>query len=394
MKIQHQLTFFLGLVAAFLLAACGQPHQAFIVAFVALAAAMPWSAYNPCFFGINGTITMLDLAKANAGDAARAVIEEHAGAIPEFGLFPAEQLPVGEIKYDTLVRTGFPSAGFHAMGAGLVNSKSTTRLQTFECFPFGGRVQAAKHVADNWKRGGAAGYFAFEASGIGKAALFNLAKQIYYGRSGGDGQGFPGLRNFTAFGTTFTDPLTGKVYKLCLNANGTTANTAGSVYGVKFSTDPVNAPDGVQLEFGAGSVFDLAEPIIQDVTDPNDVTKMLRVYASVLEGFAGLMISNNHCVRRICNLTEDSGSGLTDSLLAVFMQQWPSGTKPDAIFMSARSRRQLQQSRTVTLFGQGTGRPNQATLAPLPTEYDGVPIIQTDAIADTDAIEVAALPDE
>jgi hypothetical protein len=54
--------------------------------------------------------------------------------------------------------------------------------------------------------------------------------------------------------------------------------------------------------------------------------------------------------------------------------------------MSRRSRQQLQISRTVTLQGSGTSRPNQATVAPIPTEYDGVPIIATDSILNTETL--------
>ena len=56
--------------------------------------------------------------------------------------------------------------------------------------------------------------------------------------------------------------------------------------------------------------------------------------------------------------------------------------------MSRRSRRQLQQSRTVTLFGQAGARlkGDIGTIAPVPTEYDGIPIMVTDAISDAEAI--------
>ena len=56
--------------------------------------------------------------------------------------------------------------------------------------------------------------------------------------------------------------------------------------------------------------------------------------------------------------------------------------------MSRRSRRQLQVSRTVTLFGNGSTKPSGglATVAPIPTEYDGIPIIATDSILNTEAI--------
>lgn len=339
-----------------------------------------------------GMITMLDLAKLNS-DRVRGLVEENVGAVPEIAGFPAVQLGAGELKFETLVRTGYPLASFHHMGEGLANSKSTWKKETFECFPFGGRVQAAKQTADQHKRGGAAALFAAESSGIARVAMFEIAQQIWYGRNN-DAKGFPGCKNMTAFGTTFTDPLTGKTYALNINGStGATANTGSSVYFVRYSRNQ-DVPDGIQLAFGNDELFSLPDPIVNDIVDPNDSTKMLRVYASVMDGFAGLIIPNQHSVRRIGNLSSDSGKGLTWALMDQAWASWPQGIKPDAIYMSARSQTQLQANSTVTLMGTGTDRPAQPTTAPLPVVYNGVPIIVTDAIADNEAIEVAAASEE
>lgn len=337
--------------------------------------------------GLAGSLNLLDLSKANSSDVVAPLIEEAVGDQPEMTVIAANQLGAGELSYQTLTRDGYPSASFHDVGGGLAPSKSKTRLERFECFPFGGRVEAAKHTADNWKRGGAAGYFAFEALGIMKAAMFAMAKQIWYGRAT-DSKGFPGLKNFTAYGTTVTDPLTGKVYPLAINAGGTTANTASSCYLV------VSNADNVELQLGSGSPFELPAPRIGDMDDPNDANKKIEAYISVLQGWAGLQTPNLHCVRRIFNLTNDSGKGMTDAKLALALKSFPQGRRPTAIFMSADQRYLLQISRTVVLQAQGTTRTDQPALAPMPTEYEGIPIYATDAIGDTDAIESAALSEE
>jgi len=361
-------------------------------------AAMSVAPHGKLALAATGSITTLELAKLNCGDTTRGFVEEHAGAIPEMQRFPAEQLGAGVLKYETLIRTGYPTAGFHDMGGGHANSKSSWRNETFECFPFGGRVEVVKHIADNNKRGGAAGLFAAEGSGIAKAAMFKIAQQIYYGRGGADAKGFPGLKNFTAYGTTFTDPLTGKTYSLYINGStGATASTGSSVYAVKFNAQPEGQiPDGVTLTYGTGSVFALEDPMIESIVDPNDSTKKIRVYASDLQGFAGLIIPNQHCVRRIGNLSSDSNKGLTWTLMDTMWQSWPQGIKPDAILMSARSQSQLQADSTVVVnTSAGSARaPGQPTKAALPTEFNGVPIVITDAIGDTDAIEVAAASEE
>jgi hypothetical protein len=99
-----------------------------------------------------------------------------------------------------------------------------------------------------------------------------------------------------------------------------------------------------------------------------------------------MQIGNENCARRIYNLTADSGKGLTDALLAQLLATFPVGQRPDAIFASRRSVSQLQASRSVVLYGAGTTRPNQAAVAPYPTEFEGIQIIPTDSILNTDVI--------
>jgi hypothetical protein len=331
--------------------------------------------------GLAGSLSLLDLSKANSSDVIAPIIEQAVGNYPEMSQIAANQLGAGQLSYQTLTRTGYPTASFHSVGGGVAASKSSTTMQIFECFPFAGRVECARHVADNWKRGGVAGYFSFEALGIMKAALFTLAKQIWYGRGGADGKGFPGLKNFTGFGTTVADPLTARVYNLTTNAGGTTANTASSAYFVV--TDAQN----VELQLGTGSPFELPEPRIGDMLDPSDNTKRIEAYISVLQGWSGLQTPNVHCVRRLLNLTNDAGKGMSDALLAKVLKELPSGVQPSAIFMSKNQQYLLQISRTVVLQGFGNQRPDQPNVAPLPTSYGNIPIFATDAIGDTDAIE-------
>jgi hypothetical protein len=55
----------------------------------------------------------------------------------------------------------------------------------------------------------------------------------------------------------------------------------------------------------------------------------------------------------------------------------PAGIKPDVYFMSKRSRAQLRTSRSTP----------ENVYPAMPTELNGVPIIVTDSILNTDAIE-------
>jgi hypothetical protein len=317
------------------------------------------------------TLNFLDLAKANSNDAVAGIIDDLTDVSPELGLFPVEDLGLGQLNYQTLHRTGRPSVVFAHAGEGFTPSKSELKLIDHECFRFGGRIEAFKHIADNWKRGGAAGYQAYEAKGVMEAGLKTIGAQIWYGVST-DAKGFPGLKAFTPFGGAFT-----------YNATGTTATTASSVYLVKFGENFVELKAGRARN--AGGIIELPDFIIETILDANN--KPAWAYTSELSSYLGLQTAAAHSVVRICNLTEDSGKGLTDAKLNAALQLFPANFRPDRIFMSKRSCTQLQTSRTVTLMGMGTTRPNQELIAPRPREYDGIPITESDNILNTDAIE-------
>jgi len=94
----------------------------------------------------------------------------------------------------------------------------------------------------------------------------------------------------------------------------------------------------------------------------------------------GLQIASKYSIGCIKKLTEDSGKGLTDSLLSQLYQKFPVGHKPDVFLMSRRSQGQLQRSRTAT---NATGAE-----ADIPVSWQGVPIIPTDSILDTESLSL------
>ena len=320
------------------------------------------------------TLNFLDLAKANSNDAVAGIIEDLTNISPELGIFPASEELLSEpgiLSYKTLHRTSRPTVAFAHNAEGFDASKSDLRLMDHECFRFGARVEAFKHIADNWRRGGAAGYQAFEAAGVVDAALQKIGSQIWYGTSS-DAKGFPGIKAFSAFGGTYT-----------YNAAGTTATTASSVYMVKFGERfcqlmPALARNGTGL-------LDLPDFMVESILDAN--SKKAWAYTSELSSYVGLQIAAAHSVVRGCNFTADSGKTVTDAKLNAMLRLFPANFMPDRIFMSRRSLQQLQDSRTVTLYGQGTTRPNQELVAPIPDNFEGIPIVTTDNILNTDAIE-------
>lgn len=312
--------------------------------------------------------TLLDIAKLNATDQVVGLIEENLTASPEVGFFPARQ--VKGTSFYTTKRTGFPTVGFRKANGGIVPSKSVFTRQLCELFLLGGPIEIDLMVSQAFDRGGAA-FEMIESSGVMRNALITLGKQIWYGVSN-DANGFPGIKSLVAAGSTISK-----------DATGTTATTASSVYAVKFGIQ------NASIVTGNNATFELSPFRDQQLTDASDSTKRYPGRVADLAAWVGLSVQNVNCVGRIYNLTAEANKGLTDTQLAQLIAKFPVGFTPDRIFMSRRSRQQLQISRTVTLFGQGTSRPGggQGLIAPIPTEYDGIPISATDSILDTDVIE-------
>lgn len=315
-------------------------------------------------------LNMLDVAKLTQNDPVVGLIEENIKAAPEVQYFPFRT--IRGTSYKTGIRTGLPTVAFRAANEGQTPSKSSFRQMLIEAFIAGGQIEVDKAVADAHEDGPAA-LQAIEASGVMMAAMRTIGSQIWYGVTN-DAKGFPGLKAATPFGGT---TLAGDA--LTVDAAGTTASTASSVYAVKFG------PKDITLIGGNNKAWQLDEFTVQQIVAANN--GKLTAYVAGLTAWIGLQIGNENCVRRLANVTADSTKTCTDAKLATLLATFPVGQVPDAIFMSRRSRSQLQTSRTVVLQATGTTRTNQPNIAPIPTEYDGVPIYATDSILNTDAIE-------
>ena len=97
-------------------------------------------------------------------------------------------------------------------------------------------------------------------------------------------------------------------------------------------------------------------------------TGSLPMEFTAASGYIGLQIGSAYDVVRICNLTADSGKGLTHALIAQAIEKIPAHKRSNLkMAMNRRSQRQLQASRTATTT---TGAP-----APFPVESHNVPII-------------------
>lgn len=304
------------------------------------------------------TITLLDIAKANGSDQVTGLIEETTRKHPELTLVPARTIK--GIMYKTLVRTGLPTVGFRDANEGTDPTKSAYENRLVETYVMSPRIFADKAVADRYEDGAAA-YIAMEAAGHVEAAMQLLSRQFYYGRtSPGHAKGYPGLMQSL------------DATNMEVDATGSTASTGSSVWGVKFG------PKDVTWVWGNNGSLDFSEVDERDAEDADG--KKYNAYFTELLAYPGLQVGNRYAVGRIRDLTEDSGKGLTDALLASLLGKFEEnlGVLPDVLFMTPRSRRQLQASRTAY---SPTGAP-----ANVPDDFEGVPIVTTNGLTNTETL--------
>ena len=321
--------------------------------------------------------TLLDIAKLNGSDKVVGLVEENLTHAPELSVVPGRT--IRGTSYRTTSRDTYPGVGFRQANGGTTYTKSTFLNRQFECYIFSGNIRVDVAVAAAFEDGPEA-YKAIEASGVMKQTLIDIGAQFFGGVTI-DANGFPGIK---AFHDAFCTEL---ATDIVIDAGGTTATTGSSVYGVKFGDQ------GVQFIFGNGAGLSLGEWFQQMVNDGVSGSDYLAHVAS-MNAWIGLQAANPYCIGRLKDATEDAGKGVTDSLLEDLLALYPVGYVPDAWFMTRRSLRQLQKSRSVVLSSGVPQRNNAAPTggtgteiaAPRPTEACGIPIIVTDSLTNVEAL--------
>lgn len=325
--------------------------------------------------------TLLDIAKLNGNEKTIGLIEENLTYAPELSVVPARTIK--GTSYRTVSRDTYPGVGFRAANGGVPYTKSTFLNRLHECFIFSGNIRVDVAVAAAHEDGPDA-FKDIEAVGVGKQSLIEIGQQFFYGLAA-DAKGFPGLK---AFHDAFSTELTARsVDNIVIDAGGATADTGSSVYGVKFGEQ------GLQFIFGQGAGLTLGEWFQQMVNDGNAGSDYL-AHVNSLNAWIGLQAANPYCVGRLKDATADANKGVTDSRLEDLLALYPIGYKPDVWFMNRRSRRQLQQSRSVVLSSGSPQRNNAGVVgsggaeltAPVPTEACGIPIVCTDSLTNTEAL--------
>ncbi len=322
-------------------------------------------------------LTLLDITKQNGTDQAVGVVEEVRTYAPEF-----ESLRGRAIKgttYKALVRTALPAGpAFRAAntGAAVVASRWDQRLN--QCFFLDGQMRVDEAVLQA-SEFGPAYVMGLEASGVIKQKMIALGNQVYYGNPSTTDFGFAGL-------TYLYDPA---AMEVLANATGSLGATTSSAWLV------VNQPDCTEFIYGNNAGLQMGQWQRQAIIGTN--TQYMG-WVNNLAGYVGLSFNYTKSACRIKNLAAygtASNTGLTDELVAAALAKFPVGVVPTHLFCTRAQRFFLQSSRTPVYSSAGKSGVTaslQLQYAATPTESNGIPLIVTDSIIDTETATAAGTP--
>jgi hypothetical protein len=315
-------------------------------------------------------ITLLDIAARN-GDQAVGLIEEVTTVAPEFAVMKGRTIP--GISYKTKVRMALPASPiFRAANEGTDIVSSVYAQKLAECYYLDAQFRIDEAVADAPEEGGRDMLLADEATGVIQQKAIALGNQFYNGTTA-DAKGFTGL--LANYDST----------NMLVKAGGTTSSVQTSAWIVW------NDLKGIHFIFGGNGVIAMNAWARQQVQDGS--SKAYFAWVNNLSGWIGLSFNHTKSACRIANCENVTDKRLTDSQIALAVSKFPLIIRAQLaasgfIFMNPQAALQLQQSRSVTIFGQGGSKPDgsQQTLGPTPTESNGIPIVLTESITNTEAV--------
>jgi hypothetical protein len=351
--------------------------------------------------------TIAEIAQARQVPLSSGIFKAVQTEAPALSAFDART--AAGTKFITLALTGLPSSAFVNLNEGFTASSATLAVREFDASLIGGLIKEEVISAQRWNQAHAASgttYFDLQTTAKMIADMKHIEKVMFYGTAQ-DAKGFPGLKELTPYSSgnslsLTADPGADDYTKTFVNAAGTTATTASSVYSVIFGEMDAQL---VVCNDGGGELLTMTEIIEQMMApDPDAATALSLHRVAQVYGFLGLSVSGmnqtpasvvptQYSVRRLGNLTEDSGKGVTDAKLEQLVLSHGDNKVPNMLFMNGRSGRQWADSRSASsaslfLGMSGDARNNTGSLrAKRPDSFEGIPVTYTSAIRSTDAIE-------
>ena len=346
----------------------------------------------------NALVSLLDITKRRGNDQAVGLLEDTITYAPELSAIMGRPIPGTQYK---TVHRALPTVGFRQPNNGSDTVKSKYRQSLHECMLLDVQLEADKAVIDaaapsspNSPEADIGDLLFDEADAAVRATYIAVGAQVYYGTSS-DANGFTGIAPQVGSlnAALNTSPAV-------LTAAGSTSVSQSSVY---FIWENLR---GAHFIFGnnAGLTM-LPEWRIQQVLGANG--KPMTAYVNNVQGWLGFAINHPLSVARICNIQNLTATitHLNDQLVAQLLSylplqmlaevnqqfntggpnKWGPGLK---MFMNPQTRYGLQISRSPVYSSglSGITAATQLQFATTPTDSNGIPIVVTNSITNTEAV--------
>lgn len=303
-------------------------------------------------------LTYLDIYKRSAPDIAE-MIEEVIAPYPELQHADIRPIPGRMIK--AKVRRSVPTVPFRGANRGTVAIHGERVQKIFETYIMNPRWEVDKAIADSYPEGREV-LIAEEAQDILDGSHKTLATEYYYG----DGTGDNMLGLFAQLPASMHVDATGT------DAGSLVTSVVMAAYG----------PNNVQILMGNNSDLTVSDVREESVTSHTDTdtgeAAKYTAYVQELLAYPGVKLGRDFAAARLCNLTDQTGKGLTDALLDSLYSKFPSGMRPAHIYANRTAIMQLYTARK-----SASANPENV---PLPTEWNGIPIHETAALKDDENI--------
>lgn len=312
-------------------------------------------------------ITMLDIQRKNgAPQRDSQIVDQVAFAAPV-----VTQIPAAVVKgttYSYRRRKNAPKVGARPANAGVNVYKTDYEEKNDQCFIYNGRIEIDEMVA-NADAEGPGAYLKDEAESHTQGLMCSLEQSFFYGKAIAP-YGMTGLVDTIGdYMTISADPD--------VNKTGKGAEGGASVWAI------VNDAKMLRMIFGNSKAISFGPVRRGDATDKNG--KEFTALKQDIGVWVGLSQRNEYAVARLINVSDDTG--LTDSMLAGLLECFPTGYVPTMLVMNRHARSLLQKSRSTALVYPKMKGGTQVAYASLPTEYEGIPIVVTDALLNDETAE-------
>lgn len=251
-------------------------------------------------------------------------------------------------------QTGSPNVNFRLLNDGVDNDVADWTQVTVDLAIADASFNVDIAAAEGYRLGPAA-FLALQMRTHMEALMFKIEQEVLYGAAT---NGFASL----------SDELDAVADATVISAGGTSAGRS-SVWAIR------TGMNDTQLAWGNEGVIEAKDTTI--IRTAGATTGNFPSYFTPVTGYCGLIYGSAWSAGRICNITEDSGKGLTDDLISQLLETFPAGRGPDMLVMSRRSLGQLQRSRTSY---SPTGQP-----ALIPDSSFNIPILVSDGVSDSEA---------